>query len=106
LLAGHDKEFSAVFPDRLLACETLRHSAEAGLTTFEMLGATADAYRAWNPERRACVAVSVYPLGLRGLAALVSDSTVALHHRWRAPVVNAGQTAARWIATAMMRWFS
>ncbi len=105
LLAGHDQEFSAALPDQLLACETLRHAVEAGLTTLEMLGATADAYRAWNPERRACVAVSVYPLGLRGLAALVCDLTAALDRRWRAPVVNAVQTSARWIATAMMRWF-
>jgi hypothetical protein len=51
------------------------------------------------------VTVSVYPLGLRGLAALACDLAVALHRRWRAPVVNAVQTSARWIAAAMMRWF-
>jgi CelD/BcsL family acetyltransferase involved in cellulose biosynthesis len=104
LLDGYDKGYSAVLPDRLLGCETLRHAAEAGLTTFEMLGATADAYRAWNPQRRACVAVSVYPLGLRGLAAMLCDLAVALDRRWRAPFINVVQTAARWIATAMMRW--
>lgn len=105
LLAGYDKEFSACLPDRLLACETLRHAAEAGLANFEMLGPTADAYCLWNPQRRACVTVNVYPLGLRGLSALACDLSVALQRRWRAPVVNAVQTTARWIATAMMRWF-
>ncbi|MEX2114825.1 MAG: GNAT family N-acetyltransferase [Pirellulales bacterium] len=104
LRAGHDPEFTDCRPDQLLARETIRYAAESGLASYELLCTADDTYRKWRPQQRACVAVNVYPLSLRGLAALLADLAVATHGRWRAPIANAVQALARLVSAAMMHW--
>ncbi len=83
LRTGHDPQCADCRPDQLLVRETIRYAAEAGLRSFEFLSTAGNLHRLWQPLQRACVAVNVYPLGLRGLAALAADLATTLHRHWR-----------------------
>jgi CelD/BcsL family acetyltransferase involved in cellulose biosynthesis len=77
LKAGVDPRFSRSQPAQLLAREVLKYAAEANLRTFALWGARHTWMLAWPLAARACVSLNVYPLGIRGAAALLADTAVA-----------------------------
>lgn len=83
LKVGYDPRFAECSPGMLLVRETIRYAVEAGATRYEFLGASAPWTRVWTQTERPCVAVYVYPLGLRGLAALAVDAARGITNAWR-----------------------
>jgi len=83
LKVGYDPRFAECSPGMLLVRETIRYAVEAGATRYEFLGTSAPWTRVWTQTERATVAVSVYPLGLRGLAALAVDAARGIGNAWR-----------------------
>ncbi len=74
LKIGYDREFARCSPGTLLLVEAIRHSAEAGLRSFEFLGGEESWISVWTSNVRPCVSVVAYPIGLRGAAALARDA--------------------------------
>lgn len=83
LRSGFDRRYADCLPGWLLARDTIRYAAEAGLTSYEFLSAGTDWTGPWTTASRPYVTVRVYPLGVRGMMALAADSGVALYGRWR-----------------------
>jgi CelD/BcsL family acetyltransferase involved in cellulose biosynthesis len=84
LKVGYDERFAACSPGNLLMRETIRYAAEAGLRSYEFLGAAETWTRVWTTTEHECVSLRVYPLGLRGLAALGVDLAATAYQRWMA----------------------
>jgi CelD/BcsL family acetyltransferase involved in cellulose biosynthesis len=77
LQAGCDPRFAEYAPPLLLARETIRYAAEAGLGSYEFLNNSTPWAEPWTSDARPCVAVHVYPFGVRGMSALATDVGVA-----------------------------
>jgi CelD/BcsL family acetyltransferase involved in cellulose biosynthesis len=83
LKVGYDAEYSACSPGQLLLRDSIRYAAEAGLESYEFLGRSESWTRVWTATERPCLALRVYPLGVRGLAALAADAAAAGYAKWR-----------------------
>jgi CelD/BcsL family acetyltransferase involved in cellulose biosynthesis len=83
LRAGSDARFADCSPGLLLAHDTIRYAAEAGLTSYEFLNTADEWTAAWSTAEHPCSMVRVYPFGVRGLSALAADMGVALYRRLR-----------------------
>lgn len=83
LKVGYDSRFAACSPGLLLMRDTIRYAVEAGLSSYEFLGRAETWTRVWTSTEHPYVSLRVYPLGVRGLAALAADTAVAIHQRWR-----------------------
>lgn len=88
LKVGYDPAFASCSPGNLLLCETIRHAARSGLESYEFLGSISDWTRMWTQQERACVSLRVYPVGVRGMAALAVRAGV-----WG---VGRGKEMGRW----------
>jgi CelD/BcsL family acetyltransferase involved in cellulose biosynthesis len=76
-----DARYADCLPGLLLSQATIRYAAEAGLSSYEFLHAEDDAARVWRTDERACMSLRIYPLGIRGLAALAADCAAAAWER-------------------------
>lgn len=72
---GYDERFAKCSPGTLLMLHTLRHAAEAGLTSYELLGEIEPWIAAfWTQDSHPCVKLRTYPANLRGAVAFIADS--------------------------------
>lgn len=83
LKVGYDERFAASSPGVLLMRETIRYAAEAGLKTYEFLGSAESWTRVWTSTEHPCISLNVYPLGVRGLAALAADLVAKGYQKWK-----------------------
>ncbi|MBI3838289.1 MAG: GNAT family N-acetyltransferase [Planctomycetia bacterium] len=83
LKVGYDQRFAACSPGQLLLRDTIRYAVEAGLESYEFLGTAESWTEVWTKTQHQCVSVRVYPLGVRGMAALAADAAVIAYRRWR-----------------------
>ncbi len=79
LKAAADPRFARSQPAELLAREVLKYSAEANLRTFAVWEVDQPWMRTWPLKACACVSLNVYPLRIRGAAALLADTAVAAY---------------------------
>lgn len=82
LKVGYDARFAQCSPGLLLMRDTIRYAVEAGLTSYEFLGRAEAWTEVWTKTEHPYVSVRVYPLGVRGLSALVADGADFLIRRW------------------------
>lgn len=78
---GYSEKFARYSPGVLLMLETIRYAVQAGLRSYEFLGATEPWIRNWTTLEHACTSFRAYPLNLRGMSALVIDAMAALIKR-------------------------
>ena len=83
LKVGYDAQFSACSPGLLLMRDTIRYAVEAGLESYEFLGRAESWTEVWTKTEHPYVSVRVYPIGVRGIAALMADTVVAAVRKWR-----------------------
>jgi len=83
LKVGYDAQFSGCSPGLLLMRDTIRYAVEAGLTSYEFLGRAESWTKVWTETEHPYVSVRVYPIGVRGMAALAADAVVATVRKWR-----------------------
>ena len=83
LKAVADSRFARCRPAQLLAREVLKYAAEANLRTFAMWGAEQPWMSAWPLAACSCVSLNVYPLRIRGAAALLADTAAAIYRQAR-----------------------
>ncbi|MGD9722796.1 MAG: GNAT family N-acetyltransferase [Pirellulales bacterium] len=83
LRQGSDPHFAGCAPELLLTRDTIRYAAESGLARYEFLNSADEWSATWTRRRHPCVECRVYPLGMRGMAALVADCAAAWIERWR-----------------------
>jgi CelD/BcsL family acetyltransferase involved in cellulose biosynthesis len=74
LKVGYDERFAPCSPGQLLLRDTIRYAVEAGLESFEFLGRAESWTEVWTKTEHQYVSVRVYPLGVRGMAALAADA--------------------------------
>ncbi|MFO0727457.1 MAG: GNAT family N-acetyltransferase [Myxococcota bacterium] len=79
LKIGYDERFQSCSPGTLLMLEAIRYASQHGLSGVDFLGSEAPWTRMWTEQSRPCVAVRVYPLGLKSAAALAEE---AAEHGW------------------------
>jgi CelD/BcsL family acetyltransferase involved in cellulose biosynthesis len=73
LKVGYDEQFKRSSPGTLLMLETVRHAAERGLSSYELLGTVESWTRVWTEQERECVALRAYPPRAGGIAAAALD---------------------------------
>ena len=78
---GYSEKFARFSPGVLLMVETIRYAAQAGLKSYEFLGAAEPWIRNWTTLEHTCTSFRAYPLNPRGVSALAIDATAALI-RW------------------------
>ena len=83
LKVGYDERFAVCSPGLLLMRETIRYAVEAGLSRYEFLGRSEAWTQVWTQTEHPYVSLRVYPLGLRGIAAMATDAVVAMMNKWR-----------------------
>jgi CelD/BcsL family acetyltransferase involved in cellulose biosynthesis len=83
LKVGYDQRFAPCSPGQLLLRDTIRYAVEAGLESFEFLGGAESWTEVWTKAEHQYVSVRVYPLGVRGMAALAADAAATAYQRWR-----------------------
>ncbi len=83
LKVGYDSRFANCSPGLLLMRDTIRYAVEAGVKSYEFLGRAESWTRVWTETEHPYISLRVYPLGVRGLAALTADVLAAMHQRWR-----------------------
>lgn len=83
LKIGFDAHWRRCSPGMLLMAETIRHCAEAGLESYELMGVPEDWTRTWTENVRECVSIRTYPASITGAHALARDSWTSLRHRLR-----------------------
>jgi len=64
LKIGYDASYGSVAPGQLLMQDTLRHCAEIGLRTYELMGTAAEWTRVWTSCEHQSWRAEVYPPGL------------------------------------------
>jgi CelD/BcsL family acetyltransferase involved in cellulose biosynthesis len=74
LKVGYDEEFKRASPGSLLMLETIRHAADAGLDSYELLGRSEPWTRVWTERERACASLRAYPIRPGGLGAAALDA--------------------------------
>jgi CelD/BcsL family acetyltransferase involved in cellulose biosynthesis len=82
LRVGYDQRFAQCSPGQLLVRDTIRYAVEAGLESYEFLGSAESWSERWTNTKHPCVSLWVYPLGVRGIAALVADAASVAYRRW------------------------
>ena len=75
---GYSEKFARYSPGVLLMLETIRYAVQAGLKSYEFLGAAEPWIRNWTTLEHGCTSFRAYPFNLRGVTALVIDATAAL----------------------------
>jgi CelD/BcsL family acetyltransferase involved in cellulose biosynthesis len=83
LKIGYDQQYAQCSPGQLLMRETIRYAAERKLQSYEFLGTAAAWTQVWTKCERESVSLWVYPMGVRGTAALGLRAARAIAHRWR-----------------------
>lgn len=78
---GYSEKFARFSPGVLLMVETIRYAAQAGLKSYEFLGAAEPWIRNWTTLEHICTSFRAYPLNPRGVTALAIDATAALIRR-------------------------
>jgi CelD/BcsL family acetyltransferase involved in cellulose biosynthesis len=73
LKIGYDYAFSRCSPGSLLMLRTIRHAAQAGLASYEFLGAPAAWTAGWTDTLHPCEMLLSYPRNYRGAAAFIED---------------------------------
>ena len=81
LKIGFDPEFSSCSPGNLLLAESLRYSAQQGLSSLEFLGTVEPWTQVWTDHERKCVSLRYYPFNLRGALALAVEATALVARR-------------------------
>ncbi len=94
LKIGFDSALANCSPGNLLLAESLRYSADKGLTSLEFLGTVEPWTRVWTESERKCVSLRYYPFNPRGAAALVADGAGKLLRRFRASHAESDAKAA------------
>ncbi len=74
LKIGYDERFARCAPGMLLMLHTVQYAAEAGLQTYEFLGAPAAWTKVWTERERPYVSLRIYPFSTLGAAALGADA--------------------------------
>ena len=80
---GYSEKFARYSPGVLLMVETIRYAVQAGLRSYEFLGAAEPWIRNWTNLEHACSSFRAYPLNFRGVTALAIDAMAALTRRAR-----------------------
>jgi CelD/BcsL family acetyltransferase involved in cellulose biosynthesis len=83
LKVGYDQRFAPCSPGQLLLRDTIRYAVEAGLESYEFLGRAESWTEVWTKTEHQYVSVRVYPLGVRGMAALAADAAATAYQRWK-----------------------
>jgi CelD/BcsL family acetyltransferase involved in cellulose biosynthesis len=81
LVAESCPRFTRCRPAQLLACEVLRYCAQANLRSLEFWIEAQPWMQSWPLAARDHVSLRVYPIGIRGTAALLLDSATAIYRR-------------------------
>lgn len=81
LMAAADPRFARSQPAQLLAREVFKFCAEGNLRSFALWIPTQPWMLAWPVATQACAALHVYPLRIRGAAALLVDGALAIYRR-------------------------
>ncbi len=95
LKIGFDPAWSHCSPGILLLAETLRYASGSGLLGYEFLGTVEPWTQVWTAAERQCVALRIYPRGLRGAAALARDVAGAAWRRIKRRAVSASSSWIR-----------
>jgi CelD/BcsL family acetyltransferase involved in cellulose biosynthesis len=80
LKIGYREEFASCSPGMLLIAETIRYAASKELSSYEFFGSAESWTRTWTKDECDSVSLRVYPIGIRGMAALAVD---AAHVGWK-----------------------
>jgi CelD/BcsL family acetyltransferase involved in cellulose biosynthesis len=83
LTAGESSRFARCQPGQLLAVEMFSYAAQSNLQSFELWGTPQAWMRSWPLVERPCTRLSLYPISLRGAAALATDVGAKLADRIR-----------------------
>ena len=78
---GYSEKFARFSPGVLLMLETIRYAVQAGLKSYEFLGAAEPWIRNWTTLEHSCTSFRAYPFNLRGVTALAIDAAAALIRR-------------------------
>jgi CelD/BcsL family acetyltransferase involved in cellulose biosynthesis len=81
LKIGFDPEFASCSPGNLLLAESLRYSAQQGLSSLEFLGTVEPWTQVWTDHERKCVSLRYYPFNLGGALALAVEATALVARR-------------------------
>ena len=81
LKIGFDPEFASCSPGNLLLAESLRYSAQQGLSSLEFLGTVEPWTQVWTDHERKCVSLRYYPFNLGGALALAVEAIVLVARR-------------------------
>jgi CelD/BcsL family acetyltransferase involved in cellulose biosynthesis len=81
LKIGYVEEFKRCSPGILLMIETIRYAANAGLKSYEFLGAEEEWINAWKPNVRSCIRLQTYPFNFHGASALLGDTLANLRSK-------------------------
>ena len=80
---GYSEKYARCSPGVLLMLETIRYAAQAGLRSYEFLGAVEPWIRNWTTLEHPCTSFRAYPLNFRGVTAFAIDAMAALIRRAR-----------------------
>jgi CelD/BcsL family acetyltransferase involved in cellulose biosynthesis len=80
---GYSEKYARCSPGVLLMLETIRYAAQAGLKSYEFLGAVEPWIRNWTTLEHPCTSFRAYPLNFRGVTAFATDAMAALITRTR-----------------------
>jgi len=83
LKIGYDEEFSYCSPGNLLLRDTIKYAADRGLHSYVFLGSVEPWTAVWTSSERRCVSLRIYPVNLRGMAALAKAAGTAAYERVR-----------------------
>jgi CelD/BcsL family acetyltransferase involved in cellulose biosynthesis len=81
IIAESSPRFARCQPGQLLACEVLRYCAQANLSSLELWIEAQPWMQFWPLTARDHVSLRVYPISIRGTAALLFDSATAIYRR-------------------------
>ena len=83
---GYSEKYARCSPGVLLMLETIRYAAQAGLKSYEFLGAVEPWIRNWTTLEHPCTSFRAYPLNFRGVTAFATDVMATLIRRARTDV--------------------
>jgi CelD/BcsL family acetyltransferase involved in cellulose biosynthesis len=73
LKIGYDEGWARCSPGIQLTMETIRYAFEEGLEGYEFLGSEEPWQATWPRQRRALIAIALYPMSLKGCLGFVKD---------------------------------
>jgi hypothetical protein len=71
----YDERSARCSPGSQLIAETIRYAARAGIHSYEFLGRVEPCTQLWTNHVHETVSLRIYPCALRGLTALIADSS-------------------------------